>query len=171
MLERSFVETVISAKQKPEAMIQLLEILAPLIKSYAKKLFFLEQEDARQEIIIAIIEAVKSISRCENDGQCLAYINNAVKFKFAHMCKKNIKKETIESINEIDLSQVVSYEKYEDIEMEYDMQVKRQSMTKNQKAILDYILLGYSDREISEELGISRQYINRIKKDIDYNII
>lgn len=82
MLERSFVETVISAKQKPEAMIQLLEILAPLIKSYAKKLFFLEQEDARQEIIIAIIEAVKSISRCENDGQCLAYINNAVKFKF-----------------------------------------------------------------------------------------
>lgn len=81
------------------------------------------------------------------------------------MCKKNIKKETIESINEIDLSQVVSYEKYEDIEMEYDMQVKRQSMTKNQKAILDYILLGYSDREISEELGISRQYINRIKKD------
>ena len=80
MLERSFVETVISAKQKPEAMIQLLEILAPLIKSYAKKLFFLEQEDARQEIIIAIIEAVKSISRCENDGQCLAYINNAVKF-------------------------------------------------------------------------------------------
>ena len=88
-----------------------------------------------------------------------------VQFKFAHMCKKNIKKETIESINEIDLSQVVSYEKYEDIEMEYDMQVKRQSMTKNQKAILDYILLGYSDREISEELGISRQYINRIKKD------
>lgn len=37
-------------------------------------------------------------------------------------------------------------------------------MTRNQKDILDYILLGYSDREISDKLGISRQYINRIKK-------
>lgn len=164
MLEKSFTETVISAKEKPDAMTHLLELLNPLIKSYAKKMFFLEREDAQQEIIIAIIEAVKGISKCENDGQCLAYITNAVKFKFSHLCKKNIKKQAIESINEKDLNQAAYYEKYENIEMEYDIQVKKQSMTKNQKDILDYILLGYSDREISDKLGISRQYINRIKK-------
>lgn len=164
MLERSFAETIILAKENPDAMMHLLELLNPLIKSYAKKMFFLEQEDAQQEIIIAIIEAVKGISKCESDGQCLAYINNAVKFLFAHLCKRNIKKQAVESINEKDLSQAAYYEKYEDIEMKYDIQVKKQSLTKNQKNILNYILLGYSDREISDKLGISRQYINRIKK-------
>lgn len=145
-------------------MIHLIEVLNPLIKSYAKKMFFLEKEDAQQEIVIAIIEAVKGISTCENDGQCLAYITNAVKFKFSHLCKKNIKQQAIESINEKDLCQAAYYEKYEDVEMRYDIHVKKQSMTRNQKDILKYILLGYSDREISDKLGISRQYINRIKK-------
>lgn len=88
MLERSFNETVILAKDEPDEMMYLLEILSPLIKSYIKKLFFLEPKDAQQELIVAIIEAVKGVSRCENDGQCLSYINNAVKFRFAHLCKK-----------------------------------------------------------------------------------
>lgn len=85
--------------------------------------------------------------------------------------QKNIKQQAIESINEKDLCQAAYYEKYEDVEMRYDIQVKKQSMTRNQKDILKYILLGYSDREISDKLGISRQYINRIKKKLLKNLV
>ena len=133
MLEESFKEMVILAKDDSDVMVYLLEILSPLIKSYIKKLFFLEQEDAQQELIVAIIEEVKGISKCE-------------------------------SINEIDLSQVAYFEKYADVEMVYDIQIKGKTMTKNQKDILGYLLLGYTDREISDILGISWQYINKIKK-------
>lgn len=125
MLKKSFTETVIYAKENPDVMLDLLKILEPLIKSYIKKCFFLEPEDCQQEIIIAIIEAVKGISKCENDGQCLTYINNAVKFKFAHLCKRNIKKHEFESINEINFSHVTYFEKYEDIEIECDIQAKK----------------------------------------------
>lgn len=164
MSERSFKEIVILAKDDPDVMMYLLERLNPLIRSYTKKMFFLEKEDAQQEIVIAIIEAVKGIVKCENDGQCLSYINNAVKFKFAHLCKQNIKKKENESTDEMDLNQVAYFEKYADAEMECDIQMKKNFMTKKQKDILNYLLLEYSDKEISDRLGISRQYVNRIKK-------
>lgn len=164
MIEKKFAEMVVSAKDSEDIMLYLLEKLNPLIQSYTKKLFFLEKEDARQELMIAIIEAVQAISKCENDGQCLNYINNAVKFRFANLCKRNIKQEKIHNKYEKELHNIAYFEKYVDIEMEYDLQEKRNSLTKNQKKILDYLLLGCSDKEISEKLGISRQYINRIKK-------
>lgn len=40
MLEESFKEMVILAKDDSDVMVYLLEILSPLIKSYIKKLFF-----------------------------------------------------------------------------------------------------------------------------------
>lgn len=164
MLERGFKENVILAKNDGKVLMDLLDMLNPLIKAYTRKLFFLEGDDARQEIIIAIIEAVKGIPKCESDGQCLAYIENAVKFKFAYLCKKNIKKQEIEDLHIKELDNTIYHENYADVEIKYDMELKRNRMTFNQKKILDYLILEYTDSEISDKLGISRQYINRIKK-------
>lgn len=164
MTNKNFKDLVIKAKRDSDMMLRVLEILQPLIKSYTKKLFFLEHEDAQQELSIAIIEAVKKIERCESDGQCLTYINNAVKFQFSHLCKENLKKERVEDAYIKEMNEVHYLEKYEDIEMTYDLLVKGKNMTQNKKDILKYLLLGYSDCEIADKLGISRQYINRIKK-------
>lgn len=82
-----------------------------------------------------------------------------------HICaNKTLKKKENESTDEMDLNQVAYFEKYADAEMECDIQMKKNFMTKKQKDILNYLLLEYSDKEISDRLGISRQYVNRIKK-------
>lgn len=145
-------------------MMQVLERMHPLVKSYAKKSFFIETSDAEQELYLAIIEAIKMMPKCETDGQCLTYIKNAVKFKFASLCKKNIKKEKIEYPYKKDLNEEVYHEKYYDVEILYDLEKRMSYMNEKEKKILKYLILGYSDSEISEKMGMSRQYINRIKK-------
>lgn len=164
MASKNFKDLVLMAKEDSDMMLRVLELLQPLIKAYTKKIFFLEHEDAQQELSIAIIEAIKKIENCESDGQCLTYINNAVRFKFSYLCKKNLKKERLEDVYIKEINVGSYFEKYEDVETAYDLQIKGKNMSQKKKAIMNYLLLGYSDSEIAKALGISRQYINRIKK-------
>lgn len=164
MIKQDFVELVKKAKQDSQCMMEVIEIMQPLIKSYVKKIFFMDKLDAEQEIILAIIEAIYSISRCDTTGECFTYISNAIKFKFVQMCKKNMKREKIEDIYEKDFDNEIYIEKYDYIEEKYDLNVKLSNIPKKQKEILKYLLLGYSDSEIGKKMGLSRQYINRIKK-------
>lgn len=90
---QEYKDLVIQAKNDSKYMQSLLCIMEPLVKSYAKKIFFLDWDDATQELNLAIIEAVKTIATCEDDYQCLKFITNSVKYKFAHLCKRNLKKE------------------------------------------------------------------------------
>ena len=89
---QGYKDLVIQAKNDSKYMQSLLCIMEPLVKSYAKKIFFLDWDDATQELNLAIIEAVKTIATCEDDYQCLKFITNSVKYKFAHLCKRNLKK-------------------------------------------------------------------------------
>ena len=162
-MEKGFTSLVKESKSNSISMSELLVRLKPLIKSYTKKLFFMEKEDAEQEILLAIIKAVKSIPKCESDGECLAYINNSVKFTYANLCKKNIRKEQYEDPYEIRIEEVY-FEKYEDIDAYIDLKKIIEPLSYIKKKIFIYLLLGYSDREVAEKLGVSRQYINRIKK-------
>lgn len=168
MVEKEFSELVRLSKQDSNYMMQVLERVQPLIKSYAQKSFFLERQDAEQELCMAIIEAIQKMPKCETDGQCISYINNAVKFKFASLCKKNIKKEKIENPYKDAINEVVYYEKYYDVECLCDLQKRMDHMNEKEKNILRYLILEYSDNEIANIMGMSRQYINRIKKNYKY---
>lgn len=152
------------AKNDCEKMQSVLLRLQPLIKSYVKKLFFMEVDDAEQEIILAIIKAVKTIKNCNSDGECLAYIQNAVRFKQIHLCKKNINREKNEDLYEKNLESRVYLEKYDDINIMVDFDRQFSALTEEHKKILGYLLLEYSDIEVASKVGKSRQYINRIKK-------
>lgn len=89
METKDFMELAKQAKNSNEKLLELLQRLQPLINAYSNKLFFLDKEDGRQEIVLAIIESVKSISSYKSDCECIAYINNAVKFRYARLCKKH----------------------------------------------------------------------------------
>lgn len=167
-MKDGFAALVEESKNNSKAMSELLIKLKPLIKSYAKKLFFMEIDDAEQEILLAVIEAVKSIPNCVSDGQCMTYIINSVKFRHAYLCKKNIKKEQFEDPYEIDFEEEVYLEKYEDIDIIIDFKENISRLSDAQKLIFEYLILGYSDREVAEKVGLSRQYINRIKKKISW---
>lgn len=164
MIKKNFTELIKLAKYDSNYMMQVLEKMTPLVKSYAKKIFFIERSDAEQELYLAIIESIKMMPKCETDGQCLTYINNAVKFKFAALCKKNIKREQVEDLYKKDLDEEAYFDKYEEVEILCDLQRKANFMGKKEQEILKYLIEGYSDSEIGKKMGMSRQYINRIKK-------
>lgn len=50
----------------------IINKLQPLIKKYSRKLFFMETEDAMQELNIALIEAIYHIYKVDNEAQCLS---------------------------------------------------------------------------------------------------
>ena len=150
---QEYKDLVIQAKNDSKYMQSLLCIMEPLVKSYAKKIFFL---------------AVKTIATCEDDYQCLKFITNSVKYKFAHLCKRNLKKEKYECAymdNEGDLQESYRAD-YSSVELAFDLKNITLKMTSNQRDILKYLILGWSDSEIASFLHFSRQYVNREKKKI-----
>jgi len=164
MEDQRYAQLVNKAKDSSLHMEEVINLMNPIIKSYIKKLFFMDSEDAEQEITIAIIEAVQSIKACETDGQCLKYINNAIRYKHAHLCKNNIRKEGHEELDAINIERAEYIEKYVDIDLICDLIPKLTHMSENNKEILKYLYLGYTDKEIGKLLKVSRQYVNRAKK-------
>lgn len=47
-----------------------------------------------------------------------------------------------------------------------DLKNYLQKKTLEERKIIDMLIQGYSDKEIGREMGFTRQYINRIKKQI-----
>ena len=81
MVKQKITQLVAMAKVDSEAMLKLIERFEPLIKQYCQKLFFMETDDARQELSVAMTEAVNRISDCSTEGGGILYITNAVKYK------------------------------------------------------------------------------------------
>ena len=52
---------------------------------------------------------------------------------------------------------------YSSVELAFDLNITLK-MTSNQRDILKYLILGWSDSEIASFLHFSRQYVNREKK-------
>ena len=82
--------------------------------------------------------------------------------------KKNLKKEKYECAymdNEGDLQESYRAD-YSSVELAFDLKNITLKMTSNQRTILKYLILGWSDSEIASFLHFSRQYVNREKKKI-----
>ena len=120
MKEERYAELVNKSKTNSEAMLKLIITMTPLIRKYSKKLFFMEYEDAEQEMVLALIKAVKKISKCETDGQCINYLQNAIKYHFSNLCKKNMQRKKCEEV--CCENNVISYtERYTDVDFIYDL--------------------------------------------------
>lgn len=149
---------------------ELVNRFQPLIKSYARKLYYLEYEDCLQELTLALYEGITKMDRTDDEYSCISYINKAVKHKFCKLYYDSIDaKKQQESNIYPDLNQVSgSRPDYEIEKCICKMDLENFFKRKNQLecSIISLILYGYSDDEIGKKLGYSRQYINRIKKRI-----
>lgn len=79
---------------------------------------------------------------------------------------KKLKKEKYECVymdNEGDLQESYRAD-YSSVELAFDLKNITLKMTSNQRDILKYLILGWSDSEIASFLHFSRQYVNREKK-------
>lgn len=68
MKAEKFANLVNKAKNNSEAVMEILKIMKPIINKYVKKIYFMDKEDAEQELNLAIIEAIQRISNCKYDG-------------------------------------------------------------------------------------------------------
>lgn len=146
----------------------ILERFQPLVRKYAKKLYYLEYEDSIQEIHLAIYEALQKMSYVENEFACISYIKKAIYHKFCKLYASS-QNEQLKSENQMqyeDLLYSADDDTISDCNFLLDLNQLLDSLCSPKKDIIYLLLHGYSDKEIAKKLNCSRQYINRIKKNI-----
>lgn len=148
----------------------ILEKFMPLIHSYAYKLYYLDYEDCKQELSIALFEAVIKMKYTDDEYACISYIRNSVIHKFTKLYHESIREQKIQSCRiciDHKQNELFHYNyKTDDCITKADLNNELSQKSDSERKILKLIILGYSDKEISQEMGCSRQYINRIKKHI-----
>ena len=154
------------------ALEKLIEIFNPsinsnikLIDSY-KSLNKYDLEDNKQEIILALINAVKVMplekDSFKNDGKITNYINTAIQNKRLEFSKKFSKNDKVDYKS--DLSCMENLFDYESFEKEIIVKDLFDRLNKTEKFIMKKRFLnGKSDVEIGEMLDISRQAVNKTK--------
>lgn len=97
------------------------------------------------------------------------YLKNAAGFKYSYLCRKNIERQKYEEpySDKCEMEIVFKEKGYHNMELKADWKIQFNKMSIKKQKIFTYLFLGYSDQEIAEKMGMSRQYINRIKKSWD----
>lgn len=165
------LELLVAYKEKgdQEALLTLIECMNPIIDKYSKCSYFMDYDDSQQEYKLAIIEAVIKIKKYDHCGACVIYIANAVKNRFYELNRKhnNIKNE--QSSEQYILEQIIQggVNQYCELEFKLDVWELTKCSSEIQEKIKRYVILNeVSDVEIANRLSVSRQYVNKCKKEI-----
>lgn len=155
--------------EKKENLMKLIECMQPVINKYARKLYEGESEDMCQELTLSLIEAVNKIETYNNEGKVINFLVNAVRNRFYELYRKNkiLKKEEMHEIDILENMCDCNNQLYADIEFKVDLGKSIHCNSRIQRNIAYYVLCeNISDTEIARNLHISRQYVNRCKKQI-----
>lgn len=149
------------------ALENIITEMQPLIKKYAKKLYFMEYDDAFQELTLSLLEAIYKIRHYENDYMCLAYFKKAIINKYIHFCNEHFKSSEMESESEINENTFSFIDNFNQIELDVDLHQFFKGKNENYKRIIEYAFIEeLNSSEIAFKMGVSRQYINKIKNQV-----
>ena len=165
LLIRQFLDT-----GNEEYFEKLLEQFSPLLKSYARKLYYLDYEDSFQELSISLFEAIRALKTADNEYACISYIKKTVIHKFTKLYYLSIdaQQKQADCISLDGNSNIVLShgQEPEECVSRTDFINRLKEKTPMERNIILLIMEGYSDEEIGKKLGYTRQYINRKKKKI-----
>ncbi|MEF2772758.1 MAG: sigma-70 family RNA polymerase sigma factor [Blautia caecimuris] len=165
------METIISLIQKQragdvQAAQEICRRMSPLLKKYAARLYCMEYDDAMQELYIALLETFPYLDPAKTEAECLNYIQTTVHNRYRFLCRGCLSVPQSESIEDsIDTLSAPSPfdESYYDI-CNYIKALPEKGM---RRQIMSLCFFQYkTDSEIAEQLHVSRQYVNRIKKQL-----
>ncbi|WP_035288609.1 sigma-70 family RNA polymerase sigma factor [Clostridium sp. KNHs214] len=145
-----------------DALLILIQKFNPLIQKYSKKLMY---DGAESDLTIAFIEILNKIplekATMKNSKFILSYINTSIKNKFIKLSKYN----NAFLYNEIKLNLEITMDcNNNSIEDSLILNSALSNLSKYQrKIIIDKFFKEKSEIEISKELGISRQAVNKTK--------
>lgn len=162
---------IVSYKEEgnQDTLIALIDCMAPIINKYSKNAYFMEYDDAQQEYKLAIIEAVIKMKKYDRCGACVVYITNAVKNRFYELNRRNndLKNEQSSELQDLEQDIQKNVDPYCELEFKMDVWKLTKCSSQIQEKIKYYFILeDLTDAEIAERLNVSRQYVNKCKKEI-----
>lgn len=163
------MESILSLIEKsqaniPNARTQLLKRMTPLVKKYSAKIHFMDYEDALQELYLALLETIPYLNVNNGEGKCLSYMKTAVVNRYHNLCKVCLSEPKSEDLDNYSLyleSPPAIDDSYYDVSS-YIRSFGPESI--KFKILFKCFYEDKTDKEISLELQVSRQYVNRLKK-------
>lgn len=147
-----------------EIFMTILEKMNPLLNHYVWKLNFMEREDARQELIVGLLEGIQKISYVRSEGECINYVKACVRHTYLEIVRKEQKyfAERLEEERAVDHYGAIEY-----CEVMMDLEQYIDSLNgREQKIVIKIVKYHKTDDEISTEMDITRQYANKIRNKV-----
>lgn len=148
----------------------IVQAMNPVINKYTKLMYKDEKEDIRSDFTLALWEAVIKIEYFNEEGEIISYLNTAIRNKFLELyrtsCRLNDNEYGVEDDGLFDCVKDIRNE-YEDVILQQDMRRFLCGYSGIKKEVFSFIILkNLSDSEIAQKLKISRQYTNRLRREL-----
>jgi DNA-directed RNA polymerase specialized sigma subunit len=150
-----------------EKFLLIVEKMTPLINKYVRLLYKDEKEDMHSEFVLCLLEAINAMSYYKEEGQCIYFLSRALKTKFLELYKKSKLHFESEIVTEDEFFTTIDRNpsEYEDCVIIQDLKEMLSKMDGKQNGILcDIIFNDLSDAAIAKKNSISRQYVNRVRR-------
>lgn len=162
-------EKIVRYQQGEESVLpEIVQQMTPLVKKYANKIHFMEKEDAEQEFYLILIKSILKIGKDKSEGECIKYIEKAIVNRYNYLCRTNLKKEKDLSLDEV--SEVIMDQRNHDYiqDIEFKSCIEKIKKKNKKKGLILWLVVyeGLTDAEIARNLGVSRQYVNIVKKEL-----
>lgn len=148
----------------PNADIEILKRMEPLIKKYASHIHCMEYDDAIQELFLTLLISLSHLNPSLSEGECINYMKTSIEKRYKSLCRYHLsepEKENFDSCSAVLQAPDSIDETY------YDVITYIQSFPKESteyQILYRYFYLEESDSIIAKNLNVSRQYVNRLKR-------
>ena len=87
-MQKNLCTLLNEAKDDSSKMLQAINLFSPLIQKYSKKLFFIDREDAEQEMTLAFISTIHKMNYFHSPGECISFINKGLYRRFVSYARR-----------------------------------------------------------------------------------
>lgn len=122
----------------------------------------MENDDCLQEFFLALYEALLHIKYVHNPYGTFKYLYRCIRNKYLTLYVQNGSEPQKVNLNECNLSIIETGLQTSEFFSDFDICFRL--LPHNKKLILMLSAQGYSNAEIGKTLGISRQYVHRVRK-------
>lgn len=143
--------------------------MRPLIYKLARKLHFMEEDDAVQELSLMLVRLISKLDENRSEGECVNFISESLDKYYVKLCSKYCCDNTRKNIelSQLELEPQAYNFELDSLIFEVDFsnyleQIRKSNLTHAEILRLS-IFEGISDQEIGRRLNFTRQYVHRIR--------
>lgn len=145
---------------------EILKRMEPLIFKYARKLYCMEYEDAVQELYLQLLILLPYLNPDMKEEQCISYIETSIYHHYRRLCHKILIHPKVESLDSF-YQELPESDFFDHTLIDIEFYIHSFSTNSlSYKILSSCFYFEKSNQQIADELHLSRQYINRRKKEL-----